>query len=280
MNKLILAAMSAGILSGCSSAPPLATPKGKFVDINTDITSLLPHSEPVYTGAKIASVASPLLSTNGVRNGNKDVLVSGKKEADKNNVVSSDQLLTAKSKEIAASDKSVSKTSPVSQKGSNTPILTAARKDVLKEVQKAAPGNGSKSVSPAPLTPVTPVSGRNPFSGGEPVKPIPTLVSKPILPVVPVIKVPVMKVWKIDQGTTLKNGFDQWVLNQICSAGKKWTVRWETDTDYPIDYPLSFSSASFEDATSQLFNLYRTAQSPLYVNGYRNQCLIVITDRK
>ncbi|HHL3258591.1 TPA: TcpQ domain-containing protein [Citrobacter braakii] len=89
------------------------------------------------------------------------------------------------------------------------------------------------------------------------------------------------KVWKIEKGTTLKAGYADWVSKEICPSGKgKWVLRWEADTDYPIDYPLMFSSKNFEDATSQLFNLYQKAQAPLYVSGYRNQCLIVISDRK
>jgi len=97
----------------------------------------------------------------------------------------------------------------------------------------------------------------------------------------PVPAMPVMKTWKIDKGVTLKAGYSAWVAKESCPAGKgKWLVRWDTDTDYPIDYPLLFNSSSFEDATSQLFDLYRKAQTPLYVSGYRNQCLIVISDRK
>ncbi|EBK0918518.1 pilus assembly protein PilL, partial [Salmonella enterica] len=33
-------------------------------------------------------------------------------------------------------------------------------------------------------------------------------------------------------------------------------------------------------ATDQLFNLYRKAQVPLYADGYRNQCLIIINEGK
>ncbi|MGK7247409.1 TcpQ domain-containing protein [Buttiauxella agrestis] len=100
--------------------------------------------------------------------------------------------------------------------------------------------------------------------------------------VIPVAKpAPVLKKWTLDKGISLKAGYLAWVAKETCPGEiKKWTVRWETDTDYPIDYPLSFNATSFEQATSQLFNLYLKAESPLYVNGYRNQCLIVISDRK
>lgn len=95
------------------------------------------------------------------------------------------------------------------------------------------------------------------------------------------LALPVFKTWTIEKGTTLKAGFSAWAAKEICPSSRKaWSIRWETDTNYPIDYPLSFSSTSFEDATSQLFNLYRKAQAPLYVSGYRNQCLIIISDKK
>lgn len=87
------------------------------------------------------------------------------------------------------------------------------------------------------------------------------------------------KIWKIEKGLTLKDGFIAWAKSDNC-PGKdhKWSVQWKTDTNYPIDYPLSFSG-NFEEATTKLFTLYQKAQSPLYVSAYRNQCIIIIDDR-
>lgn len=95
----------------------------------------------------------------------------------------------------------------------------------------------------------------------------------------PVSKPTEPKMWKIDKGLTLKDGFIAWTKSDNC-PGKdhKWNVQWKTDINYPIDYPLSFSG-SFEEATTKLFNLYQKAQSPLYVSAYRNQCIIIIDDR-
>ncbi|MGT2009274.1 TcpQ domain-containing protein [Enterobacter hormaechei subsp. xiangfangensis] len=107
-------------------------------------------------------------------------------------------------------------------------------------------------------------------------KPDPAVKVVPLAP-----SVPILKPWAMEKGTTLKTGYMAWASKENCPVGKgKWIVRWETDTDYPIDYPLIFGASSFEDATSQLFNLYRKAQAPLYVSGYRNQCLIIISDSK
>lgn len=148
-----------------------------------------------------------------------------------------------------------------------TAVLTSASKDV-------------KVLNP-PMVPV--VTQAKPLVP-ENSKPLVPAKPKPLVPEKPkpIIKpVSLIKVWKIDKGTSLKKGFDAWVSNEKCPTGNgKWNVRWDTDVDYSIDYPLSFTSQSFEDATSQLFNLYRKAQAPLYVSGYRNQCLIVINDKK
>lgn len=160
-----------------------------------------------------------------------------------------------------------------------------------------------KAVTPVAVPPVKPVATSSTAVIQKPAKllqtpliPVVTEGTKPALaakpssiakpaqvapPVKPVPAAPVLKRWTLEKGTTLKAGYAGWVEKETCPGGKgKWTVRWETDTDYPIDYPLSFSGRNFEDVTSQLFDLYRKAQAPLYVSGYRNQCLIVISDRK
>lgn len=96
-----------------------------------------------------------------------------------------------------------------------------------------------------------------------------------------VIPKPVMKTWKIDKGVSLKAGFDEWLAKENCGPSPgKWKARWDTDINYQNDYPLYFSAASLEEATAQLFALYRQAKVPLYVNGYVPQCLIVISDSK
>ncbi|NDO82804.1 pilus assembly protein PilL [Citrobacter sp. NCU1] len=266
MKKIILAAMSAGILSGCSSAPPLATPKGEFVDMNTDITSLLPHSEPVYTGAKIANVTSPSLVITGAKTGNKNVLVSGNSEADKKVVPHSGLLQTAK-----PIDKTNIQDLPASLKGFDTPVVTVAANTTRK----------SNAVEKVKSTSTIPDVGKNPFRGSEPVKPLTADDHKSVVPVSPVKTIPVMKVWKIKKGTTLINGFTEWMAKEKCPSGNgEWKLQRLTDTDYPIDYTLTFTGKNFEDVTTQLFDLYRRSQAPLYVSGYRNQCLIVISDKK
>lgn len=89
-----------------------------------------------------------------------------------------------------------------------------------------------------------------------------------------------LKSWKIEKGSTLRDGFIAWTSVDNCPGkNHKWSVQWDAETNYPIDYPLIFTG-DFEEATTKLFTLYKNAQSPLYVSAYRNQCIIIIGDRK
>lgn len=265
MKKILFAAISAGILSGCSSAPPLATPKGEFVDLNTDITSLLPHTEPVYTGTKIANISSPSLVTGDAKAVNKNLQAIGTKGVVKSEARNTSRMLVANSNNTVAQ-----KQTAVPLKGFITPVVTVA----AKPVHKQNTGDVSKTSSSVPAV------GKNPFAASTQTTALASATTKP--PVVVPVKVnPVLKVWEIQKGTTLVTGFIRWMDRDKCpSEDGKWKLKRQTDTDYPIDYPLSFHAASFEDAARQLFNLYRKAQAPIYVSGYRNQCLIVISDRK
>ncbi|ENT3505858.1 toxin co-regulated pilus biosynthesis Q family protein [Salmonella enterica] len=121
--------------------------------------------------------------------------------------------------------------------------------------------------------------------GTKPVMPdksTPQLKHDSVIKVAPLAKpAPIFKLWTMEKGTTLKAGYMAWASKENCPVGKgKWSVRWDTDTDYPIDYPLRFTGKNFEDVTDQLFDFYRRTQAPLYVIGYRPQCLIVISDKK
>ena len=135
---------------------------------------------------------------------------------------------------------------------------------------KNAPA-GAVNVTPAPAT------GRNPFRSDKASPSSLSQASKPSK--VAVQPLPAMRIWKIERGTTLRQGYELWTSQETCSSDKpKWTVRWDTGTNYPIDYTLTFHAANFEDATAQLFNLWHRAQVPLFVSGYRQQCLVVISD--
>ena len=118
-------------------------------------------------------------------------------------------------------------------------------------------------------------TGRNPFGGNNAA----AGSRAPVIPVKMVTATTPLRIWKIEKGTTLRQGYEQWVSQEVCAPDKpKWTVRWDTGTNYPVDYTLTFHAANFEEATAQLFTLWHSAQVPLFVSGYRQQCLVVISD--
>ncbi|WP_225988684.1 TcpQ domain-containing protein [Leclercia adecarboxylata] len=130
----------------------------------------------------------------------------------------------------------------------------------------AAAPSGVKA-SPAPValkqlpTP-TPVVNAQPATG------------KPVAPVVE------GKSWLAPSGTTLREMLMKWAQDTRCESGASpnWTVIWPvTVTDYRLDAPLTFRG-SFETMLGQMFELYRTAQKPLYAEASRMQCVISVTD--
>lgn len=159
------------------------------------------------------------------------------------------------------------------------PVQRAQTSHTANPVSPPVPAGSPAKVSSAGLVKAThqPVTGRNPFRGdglsSPAVTPTPTAAKAAVQPQ------PAVRIWKIERGTTLRQGYDQWASQAVCASDKpKWTVRWDTGTNYPIDYTLTFHAASFEEATAQLFNLWHRAQVPLFVSGYRQQCLVVISD--
>ncbi|BGI51652.1 MAG: hypothetical protein HamCj_00050 [Candidatus Hamiltonella defensa (Ceratovacuna japonica)] len=145
--------------------------------------------------------------------------------------------------------------------------MSKMRKEVVEGI-KTGEGKVSatvvKFVTDTPLSPV--LSGTTPVSTGSPIKSggIPKL--KPVLP---------PRIWTVNPGGTLKQVFMKWAGDEKCHLTKPWSVLWNTDTDYPMDSPLTFTG-SFEDMTLKLFSLYRHANTPLYVDAYKAQCLMMI----
>ena len=180
-----------------------------------------------------------------------------------------DKMLAPHGLKATLNDKTRTVTVEPAQRAQNAP---ASGKSVSPSVPPAAP---AKATAAGPVKAPPPATGRNPFGGNN----ASAGSGAPIIPVKTVTAPPPLRIWKIERGTTLRQGYDQWVSQEVCSSDKpKWTVRWDTGTNYPIDYTLTFHAANFEDATAQLFTLWHSAQVPLFVSGYRQQCLVVISD--
>lgn len=97
---------------------------------------------------------------------------------------------------------------------------------------------------------------------------------KPVLPVID------GKIWQAPAGKTLREVLSKWVIEQRCESGASanWTLIWPTAvTDYQLEAPLTFRG-SFESMLDQMFQLYKYAETPLFADGNRVQCLVAVSD--
>lgn len=89
-------------------------------------------------------------------------------------------------------------------------------------------------------------------------------------------------IWTIRQGSTLKSALMQWIKQpdaRCATSTGYWSIHWNTQgVNYPIDAELRFKG-SFQQAITELFELYQYAEKPLYVSGYQHQCLIIVSDK-
>lgn len=123
--------------------------------------------------------------------------------------------------------------------------------------QKLAPAQ--QSTTPAALASTT--APKSPFVPGKPV----SAQSQGTL-------------WRAEVGTTLRESVNKWASEASCVNGGNWIVIWPVNVDYRIDAPLSFHG-NFESVITQVFDLYRDADTPLFAAANRIQCLISVSDR-
>lgn len=125
-------------------------------------------------------------------------------------------------------------------------------------------------------------SGKTPSApvAGKPVLTTNTVAKTQALTGQPVAPVAQGKTWLAPSGTTLREMLMKWAQETRCESGASthWTVIWPVSvTDYRLDAPLTFRG-SFETLLGQMFDLYRTAQKPLYAEASRMQCVVSVTD--
>ncbi|WP_242450419.1 TcpQ domain-containing protein [Enterobacter cancerogenus] len=307
-NKLILCVLTANVLSACSSPPKLSEPKGDWVSFES--TTMQMSAAPSYINVGIQQVdnvrakqqpgiITPVLQPYSdktllvLSNGKNEPLYKAvrsvvpaswgiklspevaQKFRGKVSWTGNDQwpyvlqrMLASAGLTSTVNDSTkevvIYFSAPAIKPASS--VLTPGKKLMNEKVIRPDATPEKVNVLHPPLVPVVTL----PSAQQVPEKPKP--VTKPL---------PVLKAWKIDKGPSLLKGFEEWVSKDKCpSMDGKWRIRKDTDNDYPVDYPLSFSSANLEDATRQLFELYKNAPAPIYVTGYTIQCLIVISDQK
>uniref|UniRef100_UPI0011A0F4EC DotD/TraH family lipoprotein n=1 Tax=Yersinia aldovae TaxID=29483 RepID=UPI0011A0F4EC len=103
---------------------------------------------------------------------------------------------------------------------------------------------------------------------------------KPIIVAKPMVANPAKQVWSAPVGSTLRESIIRWGQEAKCQNGisDKWVIIWPSKVDYRIDAALTFSG-KFEEALVNVFELYRKADRPLFVDANRNQCLVYVDDK-
>ncbi|HDG1683178.1 TPA: toxin co-regulated pilus biosynthesis Q family protein [Kluyvera ascorbata] len=152
---------------------------------------------------------------------------------------------------------------------------------------------------PTTIAASTSATPRNPFRGehaaaSPPVSAVPLVgtaaTNKTQVPVLsatfgkPVSPVVDGKTWQAPAGKTLREILSAWISEQRCESGASanWTLIWpnigpNAVTDYQLEAPLTFRG-SFESMLDQVFKLYKNAETPLYADASRLQCLVAVSD--
>lgn len=151
-------------------------------------------------------------------------------------------------------------------------------------VAKQQPGKSAGIILVTPYKTVN--TARNsgsmlaPMIGESTLKPIVSISSNSLMGAKPIVAKPTKQVWSAAVGSTLRESVTKWAEEAACENGisAKWVIIWPSKVDYRIDAALTFSG-KFEEALINVFELYRQADRPLFVDANRNQCLIYVDDK-
>ncbi|KAB1469230.1 hypothetical protein FZI27_20115 [Cronobacter sakazakii] len=135
-------------------------------------------------------------------------------------------------------------------------------------------------VTTGPATPAGAMTSKQavPVSSGSfKNNPLTTPVIQPKVNLKPIkLNVVNTKTWVADSGSSLWKTIIKWSEQEKCNSTDKWNVIWPVEIDYPIDYRLTFTG-NFYEAVTKLFDLYKKAEQPLYIDIYSNQCIISVS---
>ncbi|EEJ1220005.1 hypothetical protein GQG94_004277 [Salmonella enterica] len=269
-KKLVLLTASAITLMGCSSKPPeLPKPEGERIALNQmGIPAELAieinrqsfkAAESNKTAVKpVVSTLSPVVAnTNGFLHAknNQDVA-----KAASNPVVNSVSNKVT-STVIATANNTVSK----------NPFTGASKSVEQKNNSIVSPKMSAPIVSTASTKSTLAVNNNTNVASAAPKQ-------ANVINPVPIKLQPVGKSWGAKSGETLKGVVNRWAAGEFCAGVNKWQVVWPLLIDYRIDSPLNFNGEYFE-VLNKLFDLYRKADVPLFVDVYKSQCIISVTDK-
>lgn len=264
-KKLVLLTASAITLMGCSSKPPeLPKPEGERIALNQmgiPAELAIEINRQSYKSAESNKTAvKPVVSTLATVATNNNAFLHAKNTHDVAKptlkaVVNPDAFKTA-----AIANNNVSK-NPFT--GASKPI--AQKTDSIVSPKMSAPIVSTSNVQAMPTVKSSYVASATPKPNNV-INPVPIKIA------------PLGKSWEAKSGETLKGVVNHWSEGEFCVGSNKWQIVWPLLIDYRIDSPLKFNGSFFE-VLNKLFDLYRKANVPLYVDVYKSQCIISVSDK-
>lgn len=266
INKLIFAAATAFTIVGCSSGNKLPMPEGERTPLNQNGIPVELALAMARENQKMVVVNKPVISPAQTNSIVKSVSVGAG-----DNKSQQAQFSHAKNTKLAVNVPVVT-SKPVSGKGTALSPFKADRtsinNSIVSEKVKAP------IVATAPLT-----NGKSETKLTTTViKPAPVSVALPKVNMTPIkLNTADSKSWITVSGSTLRSTLVKWSAEDKCSPSESWRVIWPVDIDYPMDSRLEFKG-NFYEAITRLFDLYKKAQQPLYIDIYKSQCILSVSD--
>lgn len=266
INKLIVLAATAFSVVGCSSSK-LPLPEGDKTPLNQNG---IPAELALAMARENQKMISPSKPVNPVANVSSNVFSNApaktpnEQAKDFSHAKISNQPLNNSSVQVSkktntvpnitfspfSSDRNTKTTNAIVSDKVKTPVIASAP---LSNTVKPLPKQNNV-VSVAPTVAVTTKLNMTPIK----------------------LKVDLGKEWVALPGSTLRGTLIKWSAEDKCNSTDSWKVIWPVDYDYPIDSRLSFNG-NFYEVITKLFDLYKKAQQPLYIDIYKSQCILSVS---
>ena len=251
IKKHFLFAVSAFSIAGCSNNSKLPLPEGDKISLNQNgipadlVVEINREKQPMLPTVPVKKdtpkITAPVVDFSHAKN------TSVPQTSAK--AVASNKYDLSKNNNIQASPFSVDR------KGlsTNSIVPDKLKLPIVPDKQALNSTNVKAATSPTPIPLIKPIN------------------------LTPIKVIDTGKLWVAESGQTLRSTLIKWSDQDKCNLNDKWRVIWPVQVDYPIDSNLTFRGNFFE-VVSKLFDLYKKADKPLYLDIYKSQCILSVTD--
>lgn len=261
-NKLIFLAATTFTIVGCSSSNKLPMPEGERTPLNQNGIPVELALAMAKENQKMIVPAKPPLQVKSVPVNKPLPVVTGAKT----NV--STQFSHAKNNAVSAAIASNKKTVSGNSVISPFAVDRAGKTNSILSDKVKAPIVTSPPLVTTKSQPVTKVAISKPVLDSQ---------AMPKVSLTPIkVNVDNGKLWVAVPGSTLRSTLIKWSSDDKCNSSDSWNVIWPVDIDYPMDSRLEFRG-NFYEAITRLFDLYKKAQQPLYIDIYKSQCILSVS---